>query len=34
MGTDYTPQLSNFIVTEVVDFCAHSANYYLKIISK
>ncbi|XP_050465710.1 coilin [Cataglyphis hispanica] len=32
MGADYTPQLSNFIVTEVVDFCAHSANYYLKII--
>ncbi|XP_070161459.1 coilin [Polyergus mexicanus] len=32
IGADYTPQLSNFIVTEVVDFCAHSANYYLKII--
>ncbi|XP_029677828.1 uncharacterized protein LOC115244375 [Formica exsecta] len=32
IGADYTPQLSNFIVTEVVDFCPHSANYYMKII--
>ncbi|KMQ93393.1 hypothetical protein RF55_6508 [Lasius niger] len=32
IGSDYTPQISNFIVTEVIDSCAHSSNYTLKII--
>ncbi|XP_071578042.1 uncharacterized protein [Temnothorax nylanderi] len=32
IGADYTPQMSNFIVTEVVGSCAQSGNYTLQIL--
>ncbi|XP_029162170.1 uncharacterized protein LOC114933760 [Nylanderia fulva] len=32
IGADYTPQISNFIVTEVVSFNSSSENYVLKVI--
>ncbi|XP_011254359.1 uncharacterized protein LOC105250116 isoform X2 [Camponotus floridanus] len=32
IGTDYTPQVSNFIITEVIGSCANFTRYHLKII--
>ncbi|XP_011642497.1 uncharacterized protein LOC105430576 [Pogonomyrmex barbatus] len=32
MGTDYTPQVSNTIISEVIGFCPKSTNYTLRII--
>jgi len=32
IGTDYTPQMSNFILTEVIGLCTQSANYTLRIL--
>jgi len=34
LGANYSPQLSEFIVTEVMDFCDQSANYTLRILGK
>ncbi|XP_071645962.1 uncharacterized protein [Temnothorax longispinosus] len=32
IGADYTPQMSNFIIAEVVGSCAQSGNYTLQIL--
>ncbi|EZA56304.1 hypothetical protein DMN91_009731 [Ooceraea biroi] len=32
IAADYTPQLSDFIVSEVIDFCVESENYTLRVL--